>query len=111
MDADSIVPDGLIVTDWPVPPAVSPAAPENVIAASFTAVVPERFERSVFAESASAEFGMADAAAASEGVVVGFVIVGTNQEGHDPLGAAKLVTVPLPEAVTQVQFVPFHSNV
>ena len=39
--------------------------------------------------------GTIPAATASEGVVVGFVTVGTNHEGHEPEGADILVT-PLP---------------
>jgi hypothetical protein len=45
---------------------------------------------------ARAALGMGEAATASEGVVVGFVTVGTSHVGHDPLGAANEVTVPLP---------------
>ena len=50
----------------------------------------------VVAEFAKAEFGIAEAATAREGVLVAVVTVGTNQVGHDPEGAAKLVTVPPP---------------
>lgn len=45
---------------------------------------------------ARAEFGIALAATAREGVVVELVTVGTSHDGHDPEGAKKLVTVPLP---------------
>jgi hypothetical protein len=40
--------------------------------------------------------GITLAAIAKLGVLVEFVTVGTNQVGQEPLGAAKLVTVPEP---------------
>src|SRR6185312_7566532 len=46
------------------------------------------------ARAVSAELGMALAATAKDGVVVGFVTVGTSQEGQEPEGAAKLDTPP-----------------
>jgi len=45
---------------------------------------------------ASAEFGIALAATAKDGVDVLFVTVGTSHVGHIPEGAEKLVTVPEP---------------
>jgi hypothetical protein len=61
-------------------------------------VVAVNAPRTVFAACVAREaLGIALAATASNGVVVVFVTVGTNHEGHDPEGAAKLVTVPLPE--------------
>ncbi len=45
---------------------------------------------------ARAEFGIALADTAREGVVVELVTVGTNHEGQEPEGAAKLVTPPPP---------------
>ncbi len=45
---------------------------------------------------ARAELGIALAATASDGALVELVTVGTSQEGHEPDGAAKEVTVPLP---------------
>jgi hypothetical protein len=47
----------------------------------------------------TAEIGIALAATAREGVVVEFVTVGTNQEGQEPEGAAKLVTLPVPPLI------------
>ena len=53
----------------------------------------------VVAALASAEFGMALAATAKDGVVVELVTVGTSHVGHDPEGAANDVTVPMPAAI------------
>jgi len=63
---------------------------------SVTTVLPR-----VKVEFCKAEFGIAPAVTVSEGVVVEFDTEGTNQVGHDPDGAEKLVTVPVPEPVAQ----------
>jgi hypothetical protein len=63
---------------------------------------------------ASAELGIAEAATASEGVVVGLVTVGTNHVGQDADGAEKLPTPePVPEnvQVVPVQLTPAPVNV
>ena len=56
----------------------------------------------VVALLASAELGMAPAATDKLGVDVEFVTVGTNHVGHDPEGAVKDVTVPVPLGVPHV---------
>ena len=63
------------------------ASPEGVVAVSAPSTV-------LAVCTASAALGIALAATARLGVVVGFVTVGVSQLGHDPDGAAKLVTVP-----------------
>lgn len=59
-----------------------------------------------------------DDATASDGAVVEFVTVGTNQAGHEPDGAAKVVTVPPPvehpmlaQALAAVVVSKFHEAV
>ena len=76
-------------------PAMSPAA--NVVNPIGTVQVPPSAQLcpfTVVALLANAEFGIALAATAMLGVVVGFVTVGVSHAGHVP--AATFVTVPDP---------------
>jgi hypothetical protein len=62
----------------------------------------------VIAGLARAALGIGDAETPSDGVVVGLITAGTNHVGHEPAGAANVLT---PEPVPlNVQVVPAHET-